>query len=100
MEFLRNLFRAKTSPTMETDEVFPLTLIDNLAPARNTVLSESLRFDQVLDAAKLRDGLTELIHKHGDWRKLGGRLRLRVGSHGCIHTFPLIFTICPYPRNT
>lgn len=98
MEFLGNLFRARASPIWETDEVIPLTLIDNLAAARNTVLSESLRFDQVLDAAKLRDGLTELIQNHGDWRKLGGRLRLRVCPHDCILTFPLIFTVCPLPK--
>lgn len=74
-----SLFRARISPIVETDEVLPLTLIDNIAAARNAILSEVIRFDQVLDVVKLRDGLTELIDKRG-WRKLGGRLRLRVGS--------------------
>ncbi|TLS27821.1 hypothetical protein PpBr36_02047 [Pyricularia pennisetigena] len=91
MEFLRRLFWAKTSPTWETDEVFPLTLIDNLAAARNVVLSESLRFDQALDATILSAGLTELIHKNGDWRKLGGRLRLRPDGSLEIHV-PREFT--------
>jgi hypothetical protein len=36
-----------------------------------------MRFNDVLDAEKLHDALSELL-EIGDWRKLGGRLRFKV----------------------
>ncbi|EFR04831.1 hypothetical protein MGYG_07837, partial [Nannizzia gypsea CBS 118893] len=41
---------------------------------RKLIMACTLRFDHVLDADKLHDGLARLLEM-GDWRKLGGRLR-------------------------
>lgn len=72
-----SLFNVTHYPTVEADEVYPLHFLDNLSTGRVIVLSETLRFDQVLDANKLHDGLAKLIQQ-GHWRKLGGRLRMQV----------------------
>ncbi|CAM6002877.1 unnamed protein product [Sphagnum balticum] len=77
--FFASLFSATPYPTIDTDEVYPLHFLDNLSTGRVIVLSETLRFNEVLDVIKLRDGLTKLIH-HGHWRKLGGRLRMQPGG--------------------
>ncbi|RYP38440.1 hypothetical protein DL767_002556 [Monosporascus sp. MG133] len=76
MQFLSDLFGVRRYPIVETDEIYPLYFLDNLAAGRGSVLSETLRFNHVLDAGKLYNGLTRLI-QYGDWRKLGGRLRMR-----------------------
>ncbi|KAH7123084.1 hypothetical protein EDB81DRAFT_731804 [Dactylonectria macrodidyma] len=89
-QLLRSLFKAAHYPTVETDEIFPLHFLDNLHTGRVIVLSETLRFDQVLDAEKLRDGLTKLLQE-GDWRKLGGRLRSRPNGYIEVHV-PKDFT--------
>jgi hypothetical protein len=89
-----SLFKAKEAPpTLDDDEVYPLFFLDNLSTGRVIVLSETLRFDAVLDPIKLRDGLTRLI-QHGDWRKLGGRLRARVSKSR------LFFLVATFPRLT
>ncbi|KAI0905582.1 hypothetical protein F4823DRAFT_627725 [Ustulina deusta] len=90
MQFLRDLFKVGHYPTVGTDEIYPLYFLDNLAAARESVLSETLRYNHVLDAGKLRDGLARLI-QHGDWRKLGGRLRIRSDGFLEIHV-PREFT--------
>ncbi|KAK8044003.1 hypothetical protein PG993_004027 [Apiospora rasikravindrae] len=61
-------------PTIDTDEIFPLHLLDNKIRTLELVLSQTLLFSSVLDATKLHDGLVKLV-SNGDWRKLGGRLR-------------------------
>ncbi|KAM7208254.1 hypothetical protein V8F20_001534, partial [Naviculisporaceae sp. PSN 640] len=72
--------KPKRYPVVQTDEIYPLHFLDNLATSRVIVLSETLLFHDVLDPLKLRDGLTDLIANHGDWRKLGGRLRMRASD--------------------
>jgi hypothetical protein len=67
----------KTPQKVETDDVYPLHMLDNTEPLRGTVVTWTLRFDDVLDADKLHDSLSRLLDM-GDWRKLGGRLRLNV----------------------
>ncbi|VUC29898.1 unnamed protein product [Clonostachys rosea] len=94
MESLRNtcsyfLGRGEI-PTVDTDEVFPLYFLDNLQAGRVLVLSQTLKFDDVLDPEKLHDGLRKLI-QHGDWRKLGGRLRKKSDGNVELHV-PKEFT--------
>ncbi|KAI0185005.1 hypothetical protein EV127DRAFT_213976 [Xylaria flabelliformis] len=91
MQFLRDWFSGGHSPIVETDEVYPLYFLDNLAAGRDSVLSETLRYNHVLDANKLHSGLIKLIQHGGNWRKLGGRLRLRPDGSVEIHV-PREFT--------
>ena len=46
---------------------------------REAVMSWTLQYDDVLDAEKLHRALARLL-EIGNWRKLGGRLRLDVSS--------------------
>ncbi|OAA59698.1 Chloramphenicol acetyltransferase-like domain protein [Niveomyces insectorum RCEF 264] len=88
--FFGSLFGRPHQQTFDTDEVYPLHFLDNLATGRVIVLSETLRFDAVLDATKLHDGLTRLLQQ-GDWRKLGGRLHMQRNGTLEIHV-PRQFT--------
>lgn len=94
MRALKPLFNSPAQyPIVETDEIYPLYFLDNLASGRDHILSETLRFNQVLDAAKLHDGLSKLI-QHGYWRKLGGRLRMRVRIRlGFLFVFERLITL-------
>ncbi|CAH0051352.1 unnamed protein product [Clonostachys solani] len=78
METLRSAYNyllgQGENPVVDTDEIFPLYFLDNLQAGRVLVLSETFKFNDVLDPEKLHDGLKKLIQL-GDWRKLGGRLR-------------------------
>jgi hypothetical protein len=68
----------KTTPTIDDDDVvYPLHMLDDSKTLRNIVVAWTLRFDDVLDVEKLYDSLSRLL-KIGDWRMIGGRLRLRV----------------------
>lgn len=67
----------KTPQKVETDDVYPLHMLDDTKTLRGIVVTWTLRFDDVLDADTLRDSLSRLL-EIGDWRKLGGRLRLNV----------------------
>ncbi|XWW93342.1 hypothetical protein V2A60_001275 [Cordyceps javanica] len=58
----------------DADDVYPTGRIDNALSIKPMVLSLTLRFDDVLDAAKLHAALCTLLGT-GDWRRLGGRLR-------------------------
>ncbi|KAK5635439.1 hypothetical protein RRF57_011151 [Xylaria bambusicola] len=82
--------RDPTVPKVPTDEVYLLYWMDQLAAGLESVLSETLRYNQVLDPNKLHDGLIRLI-QHGDWRKIGGRLRLRPDGTVEVHV-PKEFT--------
>jgi hypothetical protein len=81
METLRHAYNyfigRGENPAVGTDEVFPLYFLDNLQAGRLLVLSETFKFNDVLDPEKLHDGLIKLI-QFRDWRKLGGRLRKKV----------------------
>lgn len=66
-------------PLVETDEVYPLHMLDDTPTLRGIVVTWTLRFDDVLDADALHVALSRLLDI-GDWRKLGGRLRLDVSD--------------------
>ena len=60
-----------------TDEVVPVHFWDDMPFLRGATLMWTFRFDDVLDADMLGASLSELFESEG-WRKLGGRLRLKV----------------------
>lgn len=62
------------SPGAVDDDVYPTGRIDNALSIKPMVLSLTLRFNDVLDAAQLHAALCTLLAT-GDWRRLGGRLR-------------------------
>lgn len=69
-------------PTVATDDVYPVHFFDDTKPFREMLLNWTLRFDDVLDAEKLNLSLSRLI-EIGDWRKFGGRMRMRVSIPLC-----------------
>lgn len=71
--------RRSAPPTVPTDEVAPVHLFDDTATLRGITMMWTFKFDEVLDADKLGNSLSELFQMEG-WRKLGGRLRRRVNS--------------------
>ncbi|CZR65590.1 uncharacterized protein PAC_15490 [Phialocephala subalpina] len=66
------------------DDVYPVHLLDNANDYRNLFMSYLFRFKDILDSDKLADSLTKLL-EIGDWRKLGGRLRLKEDGQLEIH---------------
>jgi hypothetical protein len=64
-------------PIYPTDQVYPLHCFDDTVPNRHMVMCWTMRFEDVLNAEKLHGSLVKLL-TIGDWRKLGGRLRLNV----------------------
>ena len=66
-------------PRVATDEVIPSFEMDDLAVARQVVISTTFRFDAVLEPETLRASLARLLET-GNWRKLGGRMRLSVST--------------------
>ena len=64
---------------VETDTVIPLHSMDDNQINKSVILNLMLRFDDVLDPEKLRNSLETLL-EHGNWRKLGARLRMNVRS--------------------
>ncbi|KAK2074838.1 hypothetical protein P8C59_009012 [Phyllachora maydis] len=79
-------------PPVPTDTVYPVHSLDDTAVLRSVVVTCTLHFDAVLDPDVLAAGLTGLLSQ-GDWRKLGGRLRLRPDGSGRleVHT-PAAYT--------
>jgi hypothetical protein len=81
MEALSRLLGASPArsppPVVETDDVFPLHMLDDTKSLRDIVVAWTLRFNDVLDADKLHTSLSRLL-EIGDWRKVGGRLRRNV----------------------
>src|SRR5688572_24118389 len=65
-------------PAVESDDVYPVHMLDDTKTLRGIVVTWTLRFNDVLDADKLYASLSRLL-EIGDWRKVGGRLRLKVG---------------------
>jgi hypothetical protein len=63
--------------TYEDDDIYPVHVLDGSKTLRGIVVTWTLCFNDVLDADKLRISLTKLLGM-GDWRKVGGRLRLKV----------------------
>ncbi|KXH53977.1 hypothetical protein CNYM01_13644 [Colletotrichum nymphaeae SA-01] len=64
-----------TPARVNTDTIVRLGREDDRAILRGMVTNYMMRFDDVLDAQKLRLSLEKLLSRH-DWRKLGARLRL------------------------
>ncbi|KAK2037678.1 hypothetical protein LZ31DRAFT_635890 [Colletotrichum somersetense] len=77
-------FNNRPPKTIPTDRVVQLSAIDSSPNLRNTILNWSTCFYDVLDADMLRDSLQELL-KMGNWRSLGGRLRLNSAGHVELH---------------
>ncbi|OJJ47738.1 hypothetical protein ASPZODRAFT_15186 [Penicilliopsis zonata CBS 506.65] len=79
LQFFKRLFGLKQgggdrSRHVETGHVFPVHFIDRGGLIGTSIMSYTLRFNDVLDPEKLHSSLVELL-KIGDWKKLGGRLR-------------------------
>lgn len=68
--------RREALPKVPTDEVVPMHLFDDYDNVKCNMFW-TFRFDDVLDPDMLGNSLSELFQMEG-WRKLGGRLRLRV----------------------
>lgn len=81
MDFLKRYFgqTLQESPPLstESDEVYPVHTLDDTKTFRSIIVTWALCFNDVLDADKLHTSLTQLL-EIGEWRKLGGRLRLKV----------------------
>lgn len=69
----------KSPLTISSDTVVPLHRFDDTPINRKVIVEFTMRFDDVLDADKLRLSLEKLLSR-SDWRKLGARLRLTVCS--------------------
>ncbi|EXJ69686.1 uncharacterized protein A1O5_06757 [Cladophialophora psammophila CBS 110553] len=77
-------------PAVESDEVYPVHMLDDTQTLRDIVVTWTLCFNDVLDADKLYMSLSRLL-EIGDWRKVGGRLRLKENGELEIHV-PRPFT--------
>ena len=81
MEALRRLLGASPArrlpPPVESDDVYPVHMLDDTKTLRSIVVTWTLCFNDVLDADNLHASLSKLL-EIGDWRKVGGRLRLKV----------------------
>jgi hypothetical protein len=64
-------------PKIESDDIYPVHMLDDTKTLQGIVVTWTLRFNDVLDADKLHSSLSKLL-EIGDWRKVGGRLRLKV----------------------
>jgi hypothetical protein len=62
---------------VETDEVVPVHFFDDTEINKKLFVCWTLRFEDVLDTEKVHESLRRLLEM-GEWRKLGGRLRLNV----------------------
>lgn len=57
-------------------DVYPIHVLDNIK-ANHCYVDWLMRFNDVLDAEKLKTALSRLL-EIGDWKKLGGRLQRKV----------------------
>ncbi|KAK6857717.1 hypothetical protein PG995_005416 [Apiospora arundinis] len=70
-------FPAITAPPLvESDEVYPVHMLDDNKTLRASIVTWTLCFNDVLDPDQLHTSLSRLL-EIGDWRKIGGRLRLK-----------------------
>ncbi|PVH91151.1 hypothetical protein DM02DRAFT_546360 [Periconia macrospinosa] len=82
---------AKSSPPrVESDDVYPVHMLDGSKTLRNIVVIWMLRFNDALDADHLYASLSRLL-EIGDWGKVGGRLRLKKNGALEVHV-PRPFT--------
>ncbi|KAF2007692.1 hypothetical protein P154DRAFT_583862 [Amniculicola lignicola CBS 123094] len=80
----------RAPPPVETDDIYPVHMLDDTPTLRGIIVTWTLCFNDVLDADKLHSSLSELL-EIGDWRKVGGRLRLKPNGRLEIHV-PRPFT--------
>jgi hypothetical protein len=69
--------RRRSPLRIPTDKIFPVHYFDDTDVNRNMIMCWTMRFNEVLDADALHVSLAKLL-EIGDWRKLGGRIRLNV----------------------
>lgn len=69
----------KTPAQADGSTVYPVHMLDDTKGCRAYMVSQTFRFDDVLDAEKLRGSLTRLL-EIGDWKKLAGRLRFNAST--------------------
>lgn len=67
----------EATSSSEQDHVYPVHMLDDSTTLRGIVMTWTLCFNDVLDADRLHTALSKLL-SIGDWKKLGGRLRLNV----------------------
>ena len=84
MDFLRRAWSGAPPATIgqvltSDDIIYPLHTLDQAATLRSIIVTWTLRFDDILDPNQLSTSLAELL-EIGDWRKLGGRLKVKVSS--------------------
>jgi hypothetical protein len=79
LPFFEKKKQRQLPPLVPTDEVIPVHLFDDSAPARGIVLVWTLKFADVLDPSKLHAALSHLFQMEG-WRRFGGRFRYRVSK--------------------
>ena len=60
-----------------SDTVIPLHAMDTSRELRDLIMQRTFRFHALLDTDMLRDAWVKLLEM-GNWRKLGGRLRMNV----------------------
>ena len=59
------------------DDIMLMQFVQDAFKPNRVLVSWVMRFNDILDADKLRSSLARLL-EIGDWRKLGGRLRQNV----------------------
>ncbi|KAM7197241.1 putative lysr family regulatory protein [Rhypophila sp. PSN 637] len=64
-------------PPVATDDVIPCGGFDDTRTVRSIIMGCAFRFNEVLDCDKIHAALARLL-EIGEWRKLGGRLRLNL----------------------
>lgn len=81
MNAIRSFFGAASPRELPSriisDIIYPVHKLDDTKTLRGIVVTWTLCFNDVLDADKLHKSLWDLL-EIGDWKKLGGRLRLTV----------------------
>ncbi|KAH6841263.1 hypothetical protein B0T12DRAFT_398622 [Alternaria alternata] len=99
MNFL-DRFKKQTSPADDApdpyadDIIYPVHILDDTKTFRSILITWTLVFNDVLNADKLRSSLANLLET-GDWRKLGGRLRLKDDGRLEIHVPPTFTPLRP-----
>jgi hypothetical protein len=77
--FLTPAAQASSPDLYKHDHVYPVHTLDDTPTMRSILITWTICFNDVLDAEKLQQSLASLL-EIGDWRKLGGRLRLKVNQ--------------------
>jgi hypothetical protein len=73
---------SRSMVTATGDEVFPARFWDTNDFFKKIVMEFTYRFDDVLNAEKLRSSLERLL-EIGEWRNLGARFKENVGPVRC-----------------